>query len=165
MPRPPAPSAPASRISATRNCPVAPWSLLRRDHMSGIENAGIVDVRLVRIFLDALLDLVTEMRDQALDRPRRGIAERADGVALDLFCHLQQHVDLALVGASCPPRDQPPPHPPRAFAAWRALAAALMLVEIGDPRDRPDQVGRFVHHDDGGGAETRAQLAEAVAVH
>src|ERR1700744_89311 len=74
--------------------------LLRRDHVCGIENAGIVDIRLARIFVDPFLDLVTEMRDQALDRPRRCIAQRADGVTLDLFCHLKQHVDLALVGAA-----------------------------------------------------------------
>src|ERR1700678_2493511 len=111
-PRPPAPSAPACRISATTKCLVAPWSLLRRDHVCGIENAGVVDVRPVRIFVDALLDLVTEMRDQALDRPRRGVAERADGVALDLLCHLEQHVDLALVGATLGHSAQHPPHPP-----------------------------------------------------
>ena len=47
-------------------------ALLRRDHMRGIENADIVDIGFTRILVDALLDLVTEMRDQALDRPCRG---------------------------------------------------------------------------------------------
>jgi len=37
------------------------------------------------ILVDAFLDLVTEMRDQALDRPRRGVAERADGVPSTCF--------------------------------------------------------------------------------
>ena len=105
------------------------------------------------------------MCNQALDRPRRRIAERADGVAFDLLGHFQQHVDLALVGAAVGHPGQHPPHPPGAFAARRALAAALVFVEIGDARDRPDQVGRLVHHDDGGGAEAGAQLAEAVEVH
>src|SRR5437764_9937780 len=134
-------------------------TLLRRDHMCGIENADIVDIGLARIFVDAFLDLVTEMRDQALDRPCRGIAERADGVTLDLLCHCQQHVDLALVGAALGHPSQHPPHPPRSFAAWRALAATLVLVEIGNPRDRPDQIGRFVHHDNRGGAEAGAQFS------
>src|SRR5712671_6625191 len=106
--------------------------------MRGIENAGIVDIGLARILIDALLDLVTEMRDQALDRPRRGVTERADGVALDLPGHFQEHVDLALVGATFGHTRQDPPHPPGALAARRALAAALVLVEIGNPRDRPD---------------------------
>ena len=41
-----------------------------------------------------------------------------------------------------------PPHPAGAFAARRALAAALMLVELRQPRDRLDDVGRLVHDDD-----------------
>src|SRR5262249_61628765 len=70
--------------------------LLRRDHMCGVKDADIIDIRLARIFLDTLFDLMTEMRDQALDRPRRRIAQRADGVTLDLLGDLKQHVDLAL---------------------------------------------------------------------
>src|SRR6476661_11227060 len=107
--------------------------LLRRNHVRGIEDSGIVDIRFPRIFVDARLDLVTEMRDQALDRPRRRIAERAYGVALDLLGDFQQHIDLALVGAALGHPGQDPPHPAGALAARRALAAALVLVEIGDP--------------------------------
>ena len=119
----------------------------------------------MRILVDARLDLVTEMRDQALDRPRRSVAERADGVALDLLRHFEQHVDFALVGAAFGHAAQDAPHPARAFAAGRALAAALVLVEIGNAGNRPDQIGRLVHHDHGGGAEAGAKLAEAVEVH
>lgn len=61
--------------------------LLRRDHGLGIADTGIVDVGLVRILVDARFDLMTEMRDQALDRPGGGVAERADGVTFDLFGH------------------------------------------------------------------------------
>ena len=43
---------------------------------------------------DAPLHLGPEMPDQALHRPRRGVAERADRVALDLVRHFVQHVDL-----------------------------------------------------------------------
>src|SRR6516164_1948411 len=105
------------------------------------------------------------MRDQALDRPRRGIAERADGVALDLLGDLKQHVDLALVRAALGHAAENPPHPPRSLAARGALATALMLVEIGDARNRPDQVVRLVLDNDGGGSETGAQLAKAVEIH
>jgi hypothetical protein len=38
------------------------------------------------------------MPDQALDRPGRRVAERADRVALDLLGDVEQHVDLALLG-------------------------------------------------------------------
>ena len=52
------------------------------------------------IFADAALDFGAEVADQALDRPRRGIAERADRVALDLLGHVEQSVDLADVGVA-----------------------------------------------------------------
>src|SRR5579871_4286656 len=139
--------------------------LLRRDHIFGIADAGIIDIGLVRILVDPGFDLVTEMRDQALDRPGCGIAERADRVTFDLLGDFKQHVDLALVGAALGHAGQHPPHPTRSFAARRALAAALMLVEIGDARDRPDQVGRLVHHDYSGRSEAGAQLAQAVEIH
>src|SRR6202158_1161680 len=72
---------------------------------------------------------------------------------------------LALWGAASLHRGKPPPHPARTLTARRALAAALVLVEIGNPRDRTDQVGRFVHHDHRGGAETGAQFSQAVEIH
>ena len=34
-----------------------------------------------------------------------------------------------------------PPHPPHALTAGRALAAAFVLVEIGDARHRANYVG------------------------
>ena len=40
------------------------------------------------------LHLRPEMADQALDRPSRGIAERADRMAFDLIGDVEQHVDL-----------------------------------------------------------------------
>ena len=45
------------------------------------------------------------------------------------------------------------PHPAHAFAAGRALAATLVLVEIGDARHRLDDVGGLVHHDHRGGTQ------------
>ncbi len=41
-----------------------------------------------------------------------------------------------------------------AFPAWRALPAALVLVEIGEPGDGLHDVRRLVHDDDRSGAET-----------
>src|ERR1700737_115038 len=105
-------------MSATRKCSVATSRSLRRDHMRGVENAGIVDVSLARILVDPFLDLVTEMRDQALDRPRRGVTERADGVPFPLFCPSQGPVDPAFVGPAFAHPGQAPPHPPGALAAW-----------------------------------------------
>ena len=52
----------------------------------------------VALRVDALLDDVAEMADETLHRPGGGVAQRADGVALDLVAHLEQHIDLALLG-------------------------------------------------------------------
>src|SRR5690348_9673378 len=98
-------------------------------------------IGIARILINALFDLMTEMRNQSLDRPSRRIAERANGVAFDLRCDLKQHVDLALLRAALGHTREHAPHPTRSFAARRALAAALVLVEISDPGDRADQVG------------------------
>ena len=117
-------------------------------------------IRIGGILIDALLDHVTEMANEALDRPGRRIAQCADRMALDLIGDIQQHIDLALLGAPIRHAGQDPPHPARAFAAGRALAAALMLVEISQPANGADDVGRFVHHDDGRGAEARFQIAQ-----
>src|SRR6185503_19870258 len=97
--------------------------LLRRDR-------NPLGMRIGGIGINPPLDLRAEMADQALDRPRRRIAQRADGVALDLGGDLEQQVDLALVGAALGHAGEHPPHPAGALAARGALAAALMLVEI-----------------------------------
>ena len=44
------------------------------------------------------LDLFAEIADQALDGPCGGVAQGADGVALDLLGHVQQHVDFLDLG-------------------------------------------------------------------
>ncbi len=51
-------------------------------------------------------------------------------------------------------------HPARAFAARRALAAALMLVEGAEAPDGADDVGGLVHDDHRRRAERRARLLE-----
>src|SRR5437667_10053516 len=77
------------------------------------------------VVVDASLDLVAEVADQALHRPGGTVAERADGVALDLGCDFHQHVDLAFVRAAFRHAAEHPPHPSHALAAGRALAATL----------------------------------------
>src|SRR5215204_1073061 len=111
-------------------------ALLRR-HERGL------GVRVRRVVVDAALDLAPEMPDQPLDRPGGGVAERADGVALDLRRDFEQHVDLAPLRAAFGHAGEDAPHPARALAAGRALAAALVLVEVGDAGNRPHNVGRL----------------------
>src|SRR6516225_8172716 len=98
-------------------------ALLRRDLRSFLMWIGGIGV-------NAALDLVPEVTDEALHWPSRAIAERADGMALDLGRDLHQHVDLSFVRAALGHAGQHAPHPSHAFTAGRTLAAALMLVEI-----------------------------------
>src|SRR5262245_18114523 len=97
-------------------------------------------VRVCAVVVDAPLDLVAEVAEQPLHGPGRAVAERADGVALDLGRDLHQHVDLALVRATFRHAAEHPPHPTHALAAGRALAAALVLVEIRDAGHGADDV-------------------------
>ena len=60
-------------------------------------------IRIGGILIDALLDHVTEMANEALDRPGGRIAQCADRMALDLIGDIQQHIDLALFGAALGP--------------------------------------------------------------
>src|SRR5204863_2242454 len=114
---------------------------------------------------DAPLELGAEVADQALDRPGRGVAEGADGVALDLLGDVPERVDLADLGIALDEALHHPPHPAGALAARRALAAALVLVKIGDPADRLHHVGGLVHDDHRGGAEAGTEFLETVEIH
>src|SRR5215831_19237269 len=122
-------------------------------------------VRVCAVVVDASLDLVAEVTDQALHRPGRAVAERTDGVALDLGCDFHQHVDLALVRAAFRHAAEHPPHPTHALAAGRALATALVFVEVRDAGHGADDICRFVHHDHGRGAEGGFELPGAVEIH
>src|SRR5271155_99595 len=120
--------------------------LLRRDR----DRLGM---RVGGIFVDAPLDLRPEMPQQALHRPRRAVTEGADGVAFDLGRDFPQHIDFALLCSAFRHAGQHAPHPAHAFAARRALAAAFVLIEIGNARHRADDVVAFVHDDHGRSAE------------
>src|SRR4051812_27004554 len=107
-------------VPSTMSLVIMPPSLRRHAHRLGM--------RVRRILVDAPLDLRAEVAQQALHRPGRAITEGANGVPLDLLGHVHQHADLALVRAAFGHAHQHAPHPAHAFAARRALAAALVLV-------------------------------------
>src|SRR3954467_2980231 len=112
----------STSVPSTMSLVMMPPSLRRHAH--GLRMRGR------RILVDAPLDLGAAVPHQALHRPGRAVAERADGVPLDLLGHVHQHVDLAPVRAAFGHAHQHAPHPAHALAARRALAAALVLVEI-----------------------------------
>ena len=88
---------------------------------------------------------------------RRSVTEPADGMAADLGGDFQQEIDvIARCHRPLARRSSDAPHPARAFAAGRALAAALMHVEIGEPRrQRGSTSVDLSMHDDGARAEGR----------
>src|SRR5262245_30182174 len=105
------------------------------------------------------------MPQQPLHRPGGAVAEGADGVPLDLGCHFHEHVDFTPLRATFRHAREHAPHPAHALAAGCALAAAFVLVEIGDARHRLHDIGGLVHDDYGGGTECRLLLAAAVEIH
>src|SRR5690606_23350853 len=68
--------------------------------LRGDRRHGAVGIGVVGVLIDPFLDHVAEVADEALHRPGRRIAQGADRVPLDLLGHLEQHVDLALLGAA-----------------------------------------------------------------
>src|SRR6478735_2158461 len=72
---------------------------------------GAVRQRIGSVLVDALFDFRTEVPDQTLDRPGSRIAERADSMPFDLLRHLEQHVDLALLGVAPGHALHDAPHP------------------------------------------------------
>src|SRR5579859_1122711 len=139
----------------------SPRSGLLRGNQGG---AGVIGAA-GSVLCDALLDLRTEVHEEALDRPGGGIAQAADGVTLDLAGDVEQQVDLLRLGLAGDHPLHDPPHPAGALAAGGALAAALVLVEVGEPGDRGDDVAVLVHDDHGGGAEAGLAGGQVVEVH
>src|SRR5215469_9153499 len=114
---------------------------------------------------DAPLHLRAEMADQPLDWPHRTIGQRADRMPLDFVGHVEQHVDLSRRGVTLNHALHDPPYPTGTLSARGALAAALVLVEFCQPRDRPYDVGGFVHYNHSGGAEPTHDGNQDVEIH
>lgn len=105
------------------------------------------------------------MSDQTLDGPGEGLAESADGVALDLLGELLHHVDLTLAGGAFLEAVHDLLSPLGALATGSALAAGLVVVELAETGDGADDVGGLIHDDDGRGTKTGLRVLEGVEVH
>src|SRR5215472_1992246 len=131
----------------------------------GISSSRRPPRRGLAVLPDPPLHLRPEMADQALHRPSGGVAQSADGVSLDLEGDVEQHVDLGDFRLTLHHPLHHAPHPAGAFATRRALAAAFVLVELRERRDRFDDIGRLVHDDDRRRAEAALHLAQRVEIH
>ena len=79
-----------------------------------------------------------------------------------LFADADQQVDVAHLPFAALDPGQDLVQPVAPFAARRALAARLVLVEVQQVLRRPHHAGRLVHHDDAGRAEHRSRLRDVV---
>src|SRR6056297_3913380 len=84
------------------------------------------------LVLDHVFEFVAEVFQEALHRPRGGVAQRADGVSLDLVGHVEEPVQIARRRLALEHAGQHAVQPARALPAGRALAAGLGHVEAGD---------------------------------
>src|SRR3954470_929872 len=106
--------------------------------------------------VDVALELVAEVGDVARHRHRHRVAQWAQAVAEDAVAHVQQQVELALAGRAHLDAADDVHAPARALAAGRALAAALVLVELRDAQGQLHHASAVVDHDDSAGADHRA---------
>src|SRR3954447_801853 len=106
--------------------------------------------------VDVALELVAEVGDVARHRHRHRVAQRAQAVAEDAVAHVQQQVELALARLAHLDAADDLHAPARALAAGRALAAALVLVELRDAQRQQLHAGAFLSPDDRGLAVLRA---------
>lgn len=111
------------------------------------------------------LELGPEVADKALDGPREGLAEGADGVTLDLLGELLEHVNLAAARLAVLEALHDLFGPLGSLAAGRALAAGLVPVELGQPGNGADNISRLVHDDDRRGTKSRLRVLESIVIH
>src|SRR6185295_907511 len=76
-----------------------------------------------------LLELGTELRDERAHGHRGGVGQRADRVAHHVAGDVEQQVDVGGLGVPFFEAVQDLLEPARALAAWRALAARLVVEE------------------------------------
>ncbi len=115
--------------------------------------------------LDVMLELGAIVLDERAHRHRGRVAQRADRSALDVVGHRVQQVEILGTPFTVFDPVNDAIQPSCAFAARRALAAAFLEIEIGQPLGGSHHAARLVHHDDRAGAEHRARLRDRVVVH
>ena len=86
-------------------------------------------------------------------------------MTLDLLRQLPEHVNLGVVGLSDLEAFEGVSEPAGPLAAGSALSAALVLVELAQPQDSLDDIGRLIHDNDCSCPQTGLKLPKSVKVH
>src|SRR5580700_3950547 len=96
---------------------------------SGRARSQLLGHQALAAVIDHVLELVAVVLQETLHRPRRGVTEGADGVPFDAVGDVEQQPQILAPRFAGQHSLQQPVHPAGAFAARRALAAGLGLVE------------------------------------
>src|SRR6202162_2406091 len=108
------------------------------------------------LVIDVVLELAAKMLDEALDRQRCGIAQRANGAAGDVVGHGEQQVEVFVPALPVLDAVDHAPQPSGSLPAWRALAAGLLEIEIREAQERSHHAARLVHDDHRARSEHRS---------
>src|SRR5665213_1516149 len=95
--------------------------------------------------VDHVFELVAVVLQEALHRPRRRIAERADRVPLDVIGDIEQEIQLIAPGVACEHAAQEAIHPTRTLAARRALATGLGHITARATLQHAHHAGGLIH--------------------
>ena len=92
------------------------------------------------VFVNPVLNLVTVMPDQTLNRPRSSISQSADSMPFDLLSQLPQHINFGIVSLTDLHSLQSVSQPAGAFSARSALSTTLVLIEFTQSKDSFDDI-------------------------
>src|SRR4051812_38803345 len=109
-------------------------------------------------------ELGPELLDIAGNGDRRRLAERAQALAVDPVADVEEEVELGLQRLARLEPAQDLRHPARPLPARRALAARLVLVELGDADAELHHAAAVVEHNHAGRSHRRVQLQQRVEV-
>src|ERR1700722_2656525 len=136
-------------------------TVIRSSHRPRRRSGWIERAAAILLVLD---DLVAEVLDGRADRHRGGGAESAERAADDVVADVEDGIQVLVVTiALLKPLDRAH-QPVGALAAGRALAARLVLVELGPAERRPQHAGGGVEKLQRPGAEHRPGGAHALEV-
>ncbi|KAG6557850.1 hypothetical protein Mapa_000618 [Marchantia paleacea] len=111
------------------------------------------------------LKLGPEMPNKSLNRPCRSITQRTDCMPLNLLGYFLQLVNFLKLCVSNFHPFHHVPQPWRPFSAGCALAATLMLVEVGQSGNRIHHICRLVHYNNGCSSKTRLHCFQRIEIH
>ena len=96
---------------------------------------------------------IAEMPYCTAYRPGGCITQRANRLAFDVLCHVDQEVDVAHFSMAVFDAMQHFCHPARAFPARAALATGLVVIKPGEIPKIADDAGAVVENDESAGAQ------------